>query len=113
MNRAISRRLLPHSVNFYGVSGKDEYNKPTFETGVSIGNVRMKPRKIMATQDLGEFNLDQWEMYFDARQSTPQDTEFNELDEIEWNGKRYPIRRVESFYTVYGTPHHYKLTIGQ
>jgi hypothetical protein len=112
MNKPIPRRLLPHSVTHYVRTGVDRNGKGIFGAGLAVTYVRVKPRKMVRNENLGEFNADQWEMDFDCVNSTPLGNIFKEGDEIEWNGKRYPIRRVELFYTVYSTPHHFLITIG-
>ena len=104
--RPIPRRILVHSVTYSARASVDEYNNPTYATGVPVSFVRLEPVKMTALRALGELKDDKFTLYYDCENSEPTGVAFKELDKITYNGSDYIIRSISDF-----SPHHLEMVL--
>lgn len=106
--RAIPKYLLIHTVTLCKVFDEDRWGKVTLDDGIKIKLVRMEPSKqIIRDKNNAEIQLSAT-LFYDCRNSRPQDAEFSLDDVVYFHGEKYQIKSVEPLYDD-GRLHHYEM----
>lgn len=108
--RPIPRSLLPHTVTY----GKNQISDDIWEAeitgndGIELSFVRIEPSsKIIRDKNNVEIQLAAT-MFYDCKNSRPQNVIFAEDDVIVFNGQKHSVKTVEPLYDRRHL-HHYEL----
>lgn len=95
---SIPKSLLIHSIWYYDVLGKDNFNSPIYADPVIMNYVRFD-HSVSYTRDSTQnmANLS-GVIFIDARHTTNIPNKFKERAKINFNGKDYTIVNVIPFY---------------
>ena len=104
--RHIPRIILTHSVTYYGRTGIDAYNKPTYSTGAAVSFVRCEPVKHNAFNDTGESKDDKLTLFYDCVNSEPITVVPKNGDKVNFLTVDYIAREVKDF-----SPYHYEVIL--
>ncbi len=106
--RAMPRYLLIHEVTLCKVFDEDRWGKVILDDSVRIKFVRIEPSKqIIRDKNNAEIQLSAT-LFYDCRNSRPQDAEFSLDDVIYFHGEKYQIKLVEPLYDDERL-HHYEI----
>lgn len=106
--RPIPKSLLIHTVMHMKSKDKDRWGKERFEEEQKLRFVRLEPTsKIIRDKNGAEIQLAAT-LFFDCKNSRPNDMVFAEDDIILFNGQKFKVQVIELLYDE-RKPHHYEL----
>ena len=115
--RAIPMKLLVHSCTLQKRTGQDRDRNPTY-TEIVLRNVRIGATFQTSRGNIGETKSDTMTLIIDAentRYETADGEEAaaipEELDAVEWNGRKFTVRSVTPCYAQGDSPHHWEVTL--
>ena len=95
--KAIPKKLLIHKVT-HAKEESDRWGEATLKNEQDITHVRMEPfSKVVRDKNNVEIQLVAT-LFYDCRNSSPKEMEFDEDDIIVFNGQKYSIQTVEPLY---------------
>ena len=106
--RAIPKKLLIHSATIKGVETSDRWGNEPTSAPINLTFVRVEPSsKIVKDKQNNDLQLNAI-MFFDAKNSQPNDVVFTQEQIIVFNGIEYNIQTIEPLYDDKKL-HHYEL----
>ena len=95
--KPISKRLLIHSLTYKRRLVVDEFQNETFESDITVNKVYCEIVLKTTNTSQGEMNQDTLMIYYDYKNSDPNDIDFKELDNVIFEGKTYTVRRKPNY----------------
>ena len=116
--RAIPMRLLVHSCTLMKRTGTDRDRNPTYSKTV-LRNVRIGATFQTARGNVGETKADTMTLVIDAKNTRYETADGEEaaaaipeeLDAVEWQGKKFTVRSVTPCHAQDESPHHWEVTL--
>lgn len=106
--RAIPRKLLIHTVKRCTEINKDRWGKGELSEEITLERVRMEPSgKVIRDKSGAEVQLAAT-LFYDCKNSYPEDITFYLDDIIMFNGQKFQVRDIEPLYDERKL-HHYEL----
>mgnify|MGYP002701528275 FL=1 len=106
--RAIPKKLLIHSAVYAKTNVEDRWGKETLKDEIKLRFIRLEPSaKIIRDKNGAEVQLAAT-LFYDCRNSRPQNIEFAVDDIILFNGQKHAVQLVEPLYDGRKL-HHYEL----
>lgn len=107
--KSIPKSLLPHSVMLHKkVNAGGRFEEDSLDTGTKLNYVRMEPSsRIVRDKNGAEIQLAAT-LFYDCKNSTPNDVSFCVDDIILFNGQKHRVQIVEPLYDR-NKLHHYEL----
>ena len=103
--RPISRRLLPHTIQYEKYIGDDGWGSGGYEEAIEINRVRVEPKSSIRRNNTNEQVEGDYILVIDALNSNPY-VEPKEKDKITFNGKKLEVKESKVFYAFSDKPHH-------
>lgn len=106
--RAIPKQLLVHTAVLYRIQTEDAWGHEELDDGTELRYVRMKySGKVVRDKNNAEIQLAAV-LFYDCRNSSPKNVEFQVDDIIVFNGEQFRVQTVELFTDEKHT-HHYEM----
>ncbi len=116
--RAIPMRLLVHSCTLMKRTGTDRDRNPTYSETV-LRNVRIGATFQTARGNYGETKADTMTLVIDAKNTRYETADGeeaaaaipDELDAVEWRGRKFTVRSVTPCHARDESPNHWEVTL--
>lgn len=106
--RPIPKSLLIHTAMLHKRVNEDKWGKGELDEGINLTHVRIEPSgKIVRDKNNAETQLAAT-LFYDCKNSRPQDVEFEMDDIIIFNGAKHQVMLIEPLYDNKRL-HHYEV----
>lgn len=111
MTAAIPRYLLPHYADVIRKTASDGWGGSDTEVAAVLRWVRIIPARSQTFALGGDIPQVSAKMFYDCRNSTPEDFEFRTGDIIRFMGRDYVVQKIETYFADGGEPHHLEVIL--